>query len=358
MDCKKLHSDIKNLKSLRNSLRDKIESATETGLGKVAITSAFSEADNLSDTLIEKYSEDLIEQDEKDENHRNSEFVKTLPDKLGIINENTTLDKIEDNLEKYLKNNFDLSSNMLVYVLKQQQEKSPDKLTRIFTNLSLSQDKVGEIMERVKNLETYETKNYIFMLPKDKWNEGRIKLPEGDNQSELDPKFIAPSDLTAILKQPVDYDYSYETDGQMTDDDPSMVYNEKWVGKEIRHFPWTKELLKTNEEFLKPNGFHIPTGEDWIQIYDNLKAKYGDYSIAISTALREDLNLAFSGGVWKGDLEDVGDDGYFWSASELSANYARCLSFNSVDVNPEDWDYRVSANSVRCASESGSFPNP
>ena len=37
------------------------------------------------------------------------------------------------------------------------------------------------------------------MLPKDKWEEGKIKLLNPENNPGT-PEFIAPSDLTAILK--------------------------------------------------------------------------------------------------------------------------------------------------------------
>ena len=267
----------------------------------------------------------------------------------------TTIDDIESNLEKYLENDLDLKSNLLVYCIKKTLSESPERTRVLFSSAGFKEKAAKEGMsyasrfgERLRNLETYETENYIFMLPKDQWGKDKIKLPEGDNQSELDPKFIAPNDLTAILKQPVTYNAEYETNGEL--DYNKEVYNSSWLGKEIRHFPWTKELFEAEAALLKPNGFHIPTKENWVQIYDDLKAKYGNDSTAISTALREDLSLAFSGFVNEGELRNVGDNGYFWSASEESAFYAWDLDFNKVYVNPTSYDYRYYARSVRCVA--------
>ena len=85
---------------------------------------------------------------------------------------------------------------------------------------------------------TYRTKHFEFRVPIDEWNENKKVLPEGAGA-----KFIAPSDLTATLLEPFYYDPSYETDGR-TDWRPALVYDEKWVGKEIRLFPWCKELFE------------------------------------------------------------------------------------------------------------------
>ena len=279
----------------------------------------------------------------------------------GYIIPDTTIDDVEGNLEKYLENDLDLKSNLLVYCIKKAL-KSPERTRALFSSAGFKEKAEKEGMsyasrfgERLRNLETYATKNYIFMLPKDVWSEDKIKLPNPENNSDT-PEFIAPNDLTAVLKQPVDYDWNYETDGRRTDS-PVPVYGEKWVGREIKHFPWSKELFEAEAALLKPNGYHIPGSKEWRQIYDNLRAKYGDNDRAISTTLREDLNLAFSGCVWKGDLEDAGSRGCFWSSSEYSADSARCLGFDSDSVGPESWSYRDDAYSVRCVSESGSFPN-
>ena len=389
MDCHKLRSDIERLKSLRDELADKLEASTESGLGKIALSSLSHEASNSADTLLEEYAYDLVEQNIKDKSGRNTDFLNYILEQYyqeqdqseptinpetpnnpeALITEDTTIDEVRGDLAKYVKSDPKLDSNLLAYAVKERLGLSPINSSVLKSIEELYADSLPDqtlpklaylhkIAERLKNLEVLETENYIFMLPKDKWEQGKIKLPNPENNSKT-PEYIAPSDLTAILKSPVYYDWSYETDRQSTDD-PDLVYDEKWIGKEIRHFPWSKELIKeANEKLLKPNGYHIPTKDEFASIYDNLKFKLARKQNTtpdnitdeqISTALQEDLSLAFSGYVWKGDLDGVGRYGCFWSASVYSAYYAYCLGFGSDSVHPNNWDNRCGVNSVRCVS--------
>ncbi|MBQ6313260.1 hypothetical protein IJI29_00090 [Candidatus Saccharibacteria bacterium] len=206
----------------------------------------------------------------------------------------------------------------------------------------------------------YRTRHFEFRVPIDEWNEKKIPLPEGAGA-----QFIAPSNLTAILLEPFYYDWSYETDGQVTYD-PTLVYDEKWVGKEIRHFPWCKELFEFLDCLKKQYGWTIT--ESWIPIVGGLPSPLLDDKIRKGGvvapeevffidpfALPERFGLAFSGYVWKGDLRRVGERGSFWSASEYLADSARNLYFDSGSVVPEDWSRRCAAASVRCVSEPGSL---
>ncbi|MBR5939014.1 hypothetical protein IKZ77_00465 [Candidatus Saccharibacteria bacterium] len=201
---------------------------------------------------------------------------------------------------------------------------------------------------------SYRTKHFEFRVPIDEWNEKKIPLPEG-----AEAQFIAPSDLTAILLEPFYYDWSYETDGQITGEPPALVYGEEWVGKEICHFPRCKELFEFLDWLKKEYGWTIT--KSWRPTVDSLTAELArergvspeniwGYSEK-TLALRERLGLAFSGYVWEGDLKRVGSFGCFWSASESLADSARCLFFDSGYVDPESWDYRNYAQSVRCVSE-------
>ena len=281
----------------------------------------------------------------------------------GYIIPETTVDDIEGNLEKYLGNDIDLKSNLLVYILKKKLEGSPEELRKVFMSENMKEklkelgpDHIRYMGERIKNLEVFEIENYTFMLPKDQWEKGKIELPENE-----EGKYLALSDFTAILKQPVNYNWEEETDGR-AGDASYVVYDEKWVGKEIRHFPWSKELFEAEERLLKPNGYSIP--KSWKSIVEGLKEQLaGEQGVDdseiddsdISSALRERLELAFSGCVWQSDLR-VGAYGNFWSATEKSEDEAFYLNFTSDAVDPENGYYRRSnAQSVRCvASESGS----
>lgn len=363
MNCHELHQDIERLKAQRDALQEKVNTAAESGQGKKEVSSVQNTASAINDELIVKYYHDIKEQNAKDSEHRNAEFLNSLlPETESPLSPDVTIDQVRDNLEQYLKDDLRLESNLLTYALKekladaQDQDDIIEALKDIYAPILPNKMEhrnlyFSIIAERIKNLETYETENYIFMLPKDKWEEGKIALPEN-----AEATYIVPNDLTAILKTPVDYDCNYETDGRITDD-LYIVYDERWIGKEIRHFPWSKELFQAESAIMKPNGYHIP--KSWLPITKALEQQYHLTSEEeLSEILRSKLNLAFSGCVWEGDLDYVGYYGYFWSASEESARYAYCLRFNADGVGPEgSYVTRSVARSVRCVSESGSFPN-
>ena len=268
----------------------------------------------------------------------------------------TTIEQIESNLEKYLVNDANLDSNLLTYVLKKQLENSPEDLKKHLLSPSVAEklmslggaEQIARMFERIRNLETLETENYIFMLPKDQWDKGKIELTNCPEYSA-----IAPKDLTAVLKKPVEYDYRYETDGRIFGQ--CTVYTESWIGKEIRHFPWSKELFEAESKLLKPNGYKIP--ESWRPVVDSVEKEIGSSDDEkVSLALREKLKLALSGYVWEGDLRKTGD-GRLWYASECSAYSAYCLYFYDGGVYLERHCQRSGGQPVRCVAESGSSPN-
>jgi hypothetical protein len=61
MNCKELNQDIKRLKSLRDLLKKKVDAATETGLGRIAIELAKDNATSATDQVLEKYMDDFCE---------------------------------------------------------------------------------------------------------------------------------------------------------------------------------------------------------------------------------------------------------------------------------------------------------
>ena len=61
MNCQELSQDIKRLKSLRDSLREKVDIAIETGLGRIAIELAKDNATSVTDQVLEKYMDDFYE---------------------------------------------------------------------------------------------------------------------------------------------------------------------------------------------------------------------------------------------------------------------------------------------------------
>ncbi|MBR6965083.1 hypothetical protein IKH83_02090 [Candidatus Saccharibacteria bacterium] len=319
-------------------------------------------------------------------------FDKEYAKLRGYIIPETTTDDIHSNFETYLLEDIELSSNLLTYILKTELGRmNPDArgdfsesdIIKFLASRSVTStggaigdrmtvvgraivDRINELggmshisqmAERINNLETLETENYIFMLPKDQWGKERIELPEN-----TEGKYIAPADLTAILKAPVEYDWSYETDGR--ESGTRDVYGVNWIGREIRHFPWSKELFAAERGLLIPNGYHIP--KSWGPIVDGVAEQIGlhlrdgyyvnsdgeDKEDQLSLALRDKLGLAFSGYVWKGEPLTVGKYGYFWSTPEDSADSAYCLGFSDDGVNPEYNGSCSGAHSVRCVSGS------
>ncbi len=61
MNCQELSQDIKRLKSLRNSLKEKVDSATETGFGRIAVESVKEDITSAADQILEKYVNDFYE---------------------------------------------------------------------------------------------------------------------------------------------------------------------------------------------------------------------------------------------------------------------------------------------------------
>ncbi len=169
----------------------------------------------------------------------------------------------------------------------------------------------------------------------------KIPLPEGAGA-----QFIAPSDLTAILLEPFDYDWKRETDGRIIWQ-PTLVYGRNWVGKRIFHFPWCKELFEFLDWLKKEHGWYIFAS--WGP-FCNAQKRIG--RLAHLDLLRY-YNLGLWGYVWAGILTDVGELGEFWSASEGSgADGAYGLSFGRTGFvipmgRPTNRD---SAHSVRCVS--------
>lgn len=315
-------------------------------------------------------------------------FGKEYAMEHGYITPETTVDNIRSNFETYLLEDIELSSNLLTFILKTElgrmnQEPqgsfNEDDIIRFLVSRSVTagsgaisdrmsaagkaivdrinelggMGRISQMAERINNLETLETKNYVFMLPRDQWDKKKIELPENTEGTH-----IAPADLTAILKAPVEYDWNYETDGKGTDE-PTLVYGPDWVGREVKHFPWSKELFEAEDQLLEPNGYHIP--KSWQPIVDGIATQlgiettggiywYADGGSTISSALRDRFNLTFSGFVWEGKPHNAGSSGCFWSSSEDSASYAFYLNFNNGGVDPELSDSRSDAQSVRCVS--------
>ena len=186
------------------------------------------------------------------------------------------------------------------------------------------------------------------MLPKDKWDDNKIPLPENDEGA-----YIAPADLTAILKEPVYFDWDYETNGIITDP-PDLVYDEKWVGREIRHFPWSRELFETERRLLRPYGYRIP--KKWDKTIDAIKNQYRQKngtdpsSKELVEILINDYDLRANGAVRNASIiyrGNWGDFGVYWSSFARGYEEVYCLAIARF-VLVRDIMRRSSGGSVRC----------
>ena len=116
-----------------------------------------------------------------------------------------------------------------------------------------------------------------------------------------------------------------------------------------------------DERGLAPNGWHIPTDEDW----SNLTGFLGGESIAgnklkSKSGWKNNDNTNESGftalpcGLRNGDGEflGVGQDGSYWSATETYSQYAYNRYLRSVDkVADRVYSYKVDGLSVRCIKD-------
>ena len=112
---------------------------------------------------------------------------------------------------------------------------------------------------------------------------------------------------------------------------------------------------------LAPEGWHIPTDEEWHTLVDTVEELAGGKLKA--TTLWESPNTgatnesgfsAFPGGFRKfdGDFYMIGEDGSFWSASEfnLTNAWVRSLSYEYAALFRND-SYKRSGKSVRCVRD-------
>ena len=230
-----------------------------------------------------------------------------------LITSDTTLNEIEGNIESYLRNDPNLNSNLLVYALKQ---KTPEELNSIFeapTVRGPDEEHIAEMRERIKNFETYETENYVFMLPKDKWEEGKTNIPD-----DPEGRFIVSENLTAVVKQP------------FLNQENKVVYNRDDVGKEVCFFEWDKELLNAKKNLLELNGYTIP---EWSSIIKKVGDEIGSFPMMGDVGCRIDGDRELA--LWEeklglnrpgirfqnGDeVYGVGEKGEYWSDEKNNAS--------------------------------------
>ena len=112
---------------------------------------------------------------------------------------------------------------------------------------------------------------------------------------------------------------------------------------------------------LAPNGYHIPTDEEWTILTDNL----GGESVASkkmknSSGWQNNGNGTNTSGFaglpggfrgFNGNFNLIGGYGYWWSSSEANTSYAWSRELNYNDGKSDEYNYKQDGFSVRCLKD-------
>lgn len=232
--------------------------------------------------------------------------------------ENATLNEMISKPDKFLAADSDLDNLMLRYVFKRMLENDSEKVMKMFSEVwkkdlekgsSKTQPSVAAKIQRVRALGVYETEKYIFLLPTDVWDEGKIKLPVFSVA-----EYIAPQDLTAISKESC---------------------------REVRFFTFD-DLLEVNEKLLKPNGYEIPAS--WVDVFPGTV-----YRRELVDKYKLELNKESYNAILGCNEKSFGE---YWTASAVCDKDAICMLINLYysGVNPELVEERSCSLSARCVS--------
>ena len=229
-----------------------------------------------------------------------------------------SLNEMIANPDKFLAEDGNLDNLILRYVFKRMFEDDSENVMKIFSEVwkkdfeegsSKTQQSVAAKIQRVQALKVYETDKYIFLLPTDVWDEGKIKLSEFSAA-----EYIAPQDLTAISKVSC---------------------------REVRFFAFD-DLLEVNEELLKPNGYEIPAS--WVDIFPE---------VASRRELMDKYKLEFTKESYNAVLGcNEKSFGEYWTTSTVCSKDGICMliSLHCGGVNPELVEERSCNLSARCVS--------
>jgi uncharacterized protein (TIGR02145 family) len=127
-----------------------------------------------------------------------------------------------------------------------------------------------------------------------------------------------------------------------------------------------------DSRILAPEGWHVPTDEEWQELIDNL----GGDTLA-GGKMKSTGTIKNGDGLWRGSDENttnesgfsalpggyryshgvfdgVGSNAYFWSATESRGGNAwyRYLYYGTTNVYRDDSDWRQAGYSIRCVADS------
>lgn len=279
------------------------------------------------------------------------------------INGDTTIAEIESDLSGFLEHDLKskdpLQSNLLVYAMKELYENDSKRYDEIMAMPGINErmahrPHLKEFLDsRIENLECLKTRDYVFLVPKDKWQiRGRTMLPSRTILPSRYASNITPN-LTAILRHPVELNYKKEMGVEDYPQDTKRVYDESWVGKEIEHFPFGKQLLEAEAMIQEKVSDSLMIPESWEAVFGG--------SISGSD-LRRLYGFSLSGMVIGGKLFAEGETGVYWASTRdvfamMQSDYAykkperECLRIDNgsrdARLVPTSWDVGCSVRLVQ-----------
>lgn len=113
----------------------------------------------------------------------------------------------------------------------------------------------------------------------------------------------------------------------------------------------------TDMQWPCPDGFHVPTKDEWQAILDT-GVSLGAWASSNGTNFSTYLKLPMAGRRFSSDIGLInrGSYGYYWSSTPNSADYAYILNFYSSNIFPQTYGNRSIGFPVRCFKNSPIIP--
>ena len=107
---------------------------------------------------------------------------------------------------------------------------------------------------------------------------------------------------------------------------------------------WATENVKIGtkshfsfDEAVKLFGEHLPSKEDWKELFDNCKCKWEKErkGFTVTGPNGNSIFLPAAGYRYSTGVDDVGSSGNYWSSSVYDADHAYHVNFNGVGLTPQ-----------------------
>lgn len=170
-------------------------------------------------------------------------------------------------------------------------------------------------------------------------------------QSEIKEGENNPSEETSEALRALDTFEEWEKNGTKVEKlgiivasrDVDLNYDDMGVVRENNVYYTYNKAMEVEKKHLKPNGWRLPTKDEWQALYD----EYGNDIVDV-------LGLQKNGYISaaNGSLYDQGTYGYYWSSTAgSSATLAYDFGFNASDFYPQGHNLKGYGSSVRCVKD-------